>query len=140
MEVGMFMIQPTAPTSSLFLQLVDDSDIRGFPALFILLDLELDTGAGLECSKTLHIDGGVMDHNVLHHAFLADVAKPLRVIEPFHDAGRHEATPISNGNFHVRQPLRVVLVELRVQNVKIVRVAVRLDPGPGIMDHIACTT
>src|SRR5215470_13041953 len=65
-------------------------------ALRPLHDLELHPVAFRERPESLHLDGSVVDEDVLA-AFLRDEAEPLAVVEPLHRALRHEKPSLVNG-------------------------------------------
>src|SRR5262245_40041424 len=56
-------------------------DVDRLHALVVLLDLELDDVPGRERPEAVHLDGGVVDEDVLRHALLLDESVPLLVVE-----------------------------------------------------------
>src|SRR2546422_5173857 len=65
-------------------------------------DVELHAVAFAERAEAVHLDGGVMDEDVLA-ALLRDEAKPLAVVEPLHRTLRHEEPSLCYGR--VRRPV-----------------------------------
>src|SRR4028119_2179498 len=64
-----------------------DPDVRGPGALRIFLDLELHAIAPLQGAEPIHLDGGVVDEDVLAAVVGADESEPLVVLEELHCTG-----------------------------------------------------
>src|SRR5947208_1129982 len=67
-------------------------DVLRLEPLRALHDVELHAVAFGERPETVHLDGGVMDEDVLP-TLLRDEAETLAVVEPLHSALRHETLP-----------------------------------------------
>src|SRR2546422_610737 len=61
--------------------------------------VELHPIAFSERAEPVHLDGGVMDKDVLA-ALLRDEAEPLAIVEPLHHALRHEKPSLCYGRVH----------------------------------------
>src|SRR5262245_27282852 len=67
---------------------LDLADVRGLEALRSLHDLELDHVTLVEGAKAGHLDGRVVDENIVP-VLLRDETEALGLIEPLHGTARH---------------------------------------------------
>jgi hypothetical protein len=92
------------------------ADVFGLQALGTCFDLKLDLRTFIEGFIPIHLDGGVVDENVLPAGTL-DKAVAFRSVEPFHDTFfSHYKSPDTDRYLNFERTRVSDLTDLRLAN------------------------